>query len=217
MGVPAGFGDTCDECVFLIAGKTISVLSDSERVDGSISFFAPFDGQFYAFAHQVDINTELVGEAAFFSVPESKKKSPTEPIGSLIFKDFHTWPDAFGTITHNNEDGLVGKYHEATLLKTRGYYVPIGWEVDYGFAQIYVTLEDGENKLIDVLVLFYDRNAYYGFKILDNDFMSSYGGIMYGMSGSPVLQDGHLIGAVSGASPTYEGLGFFKSVEDIMN
>lgn len=201
----------------MIAGQTISVLSNSERVDGSISFFDPFDGQFYAFAHQVDINTELVGSEAYYSVPEHRERPRSEPIGSLVFKAFESRPEAFGTVMQNGEDGIVGKYYEMALVNAKGYYVPIGKEVDYGFAQIYVTLEMGENKLIDILVLFCDRNDFYGFKILDNDFMNNYGGIMYGMSGSPVLQDGRLIGAVSGASPTYEGLGFFKPIKDIMD
>ena len=85
-----------------------------------------------------------------------------------------------------------------------GYdYIPIGLkqEIKKGKAQIICSL-GGETEIYDIEVIdinLENDNINRGIvlKITDPDLLSVTGGIVQGMSGSPIIQDGRLIGAVT--------------------
>ena len=70
-----------------------------------------------------------------------------------------------------------------------------------GLAHIYSTVNGNETKCYDVEVVKVDKNnkenKNYVIKIADEDLIEKTGGIVQGMSGSPIVQEGKLIGAIT--------------------
>ena len=73
-------------------------------------------------------------------------------------------------------------------------------EVKPGTATIYTTLYQGEIKEYTINILKIDKNSPIKniyFEITDENLIKDAGGIVQGMSGSPIVQNGKLIGAVT--------------------
>jgi stage IV sporulation protein B len=74
-------------------------------------------------------------------------------------------------------------------------------EVRPGSACIYSTVNGVEPKRYEIEIVKVDKrnkeNKNYVIKITDEELIAETGGIVQGMSGSPILQDGKLIGAVT--------------------
>jgi len=183
---------------------------------GNIAFFDPSDSQFYAFAHLVDIDSSIIGKSVYFSVPDSFAIDSGDGVGEFNFKDYVTIPEPFGVITKNTSHGVVGTVNNFDSTVETIYPVEINTKVKFGLAQIMATVEGGQNKLVNIFILFKEKSNMFVYRILDTGYLDKYGGILYGMSGSPILQDGKLIGAVSGASPDYYAIGFMTPVTDIL-
>ena len=70
-----------------------------------------------------------------------------------------------------------------------------------GAAIIYSTIDGEEVKAYDIEIVKVDKNnkdnKNYVLKIVDEELIENAGGIVQGMSGSPILQNGKLIGAVT--------------------
>ncbi len=75
-------------------------------------------------------------------------------------------------------------------------------EIEEGKAQIIATVDSGEKKYYDVQI---ERISYdvsdgshnFTIKVTDNELIETTGGIVQGMSGSPIMQNGMLVGAVT--------------------
>ena len=74
-------------------------------------------------------------------------------------------------------------------------------EVDIGTAYIYSTVYGTEAKMYKISIVKVDKgnkdNRNFVIKIEDKELLEKTGGIVQGMSGSPILQNGKLIGAVT--------------------
>ena len=70
-----------------------------------------------------------------------------------------------------------------------------------GAAQIVTTIEDGKQEAFNIEIerIDYasDENKNLSIKVVDENLIAKTGGIIQGMSGSPIIQDGKLIGAVT--------------------
>lgn len=106
-----------------------------------------------------------------------------------------------GTLLGNDACGVYGIFSQCP--KTVSEPVPLGLknEVREGEAQIYCTLDTGEIGQYSVEIENINRNATGGkcfiVKVTDKTLLEKTGGIVQGMSGSPILQDGKLVGAVT--------------------
>lgn len=106
--------------------------------------------------------------------------------------------DVIGNIMDNTNYGLFGfatKYNKGELLKVGKIS-----DIKLGDAYIRTTNEDNEivNYKIKILEIDKDnddKNIY--FEIVDEDLMDMSGGIVQGMSGSPIIQGDMIIGAVT--------------------
>lgn len=205
-----------DEYVLMIRESGITILVDDVRFDGSISFFAPNEGKFYAFAHPLINNVDPVGKNAYFSFPIWRANSGYDAIDAFVFNDFDVAKMGFGVVTQNTSHGIEGDFNGMALANIDTYPVDVASRPKLGFAQVFATLEDGENHLVDILLLFRQKGGAYVFKVIDKGFLDEYGGILFGMSGSPILQDGKMIGALAGTSPDFSGVGFMTSIKDIL-
>lgn len=105
-----------------------------------------------------------------------------------------------GTVLANDETGVYGTL-SASVEGTR-YPVANSQEVVVGEAQILTTIAGGQAKLYDIRIERVNLNASdpnrnMMIEVTDPELLGATGGIVQGMSGSPILQNGKLVGAVT--------------------
>lgn len=110
--------------------------------------------------------------------------------------------DKIGTLTANTGVGVFGIF-SSLPSKTAYEALPVASkeEISEGKAQIYSSIRSGENKIYDIEITKLDPNDadYKNFviRVTDPHLIELTGGIIQGMSGSPIIQNGKLIGAVT--------------------
>ncbi len=125
--------------------------------------------------------------------------NPGEMTGMIIYSDDRI----LGDITDNSTRGIFGVCNSKALEMGVREPLPIGLkqEIELGMAQILCTV-DGSTRFYDVeitaLHLDHDNvNRGIELTVTDPDLLSLTGGIVQGMSGSPIIQNGKFIGAVT--------------------
>ena len=103
-----------------------------------------------------------------------------------------------GTITINTNVGLFGKLTKFNPLE----YVKITvGQAKIGKAEILSTVDGVTPKKYEIEIVKIDNrignNKNYVIKVTDKELLSYTGGILQGMSGSPIIQGGKLVGAVT--------------------
>ena len=109
-----------------------------------------------------------------------------------------------GNIDKNCECGVYGYIHNDAPILTEKSLISVGGRasVTPGKAQIFSSL-DGKNIVaydIEIIKANYQNASNEKsliFRVIDKDLLSKTGGIIQGMSGSPIVQNGKLIGAVT--------------------
>ncbi len=175
---------------------------DSTAGIGTVSYYLPDSRIFAGLGHGItDTDTgeifplqagEAVG-AYISSVNKGAKGAPGELCGSLN-------NTVLGTLFGNTECGVFGVSENAPV----GTPIPVAMkqEAKRGSAYIRCTLEGNEVKEYSAEIVSIDYNSNAATKnmvirITDSELLSKTGGIVRGMSGSPIIQDGKLIGAVT--------------------
>ena len=107
---------------------------------------------------------------------------------------------AVGTVLGNDATGVYGTVR--TLLGGQDMTVAQSQEVEEGPAQILTTIEGTEPQLYEVEIeqvtlSRQDPNRNLVLRVTDPDLLATTGGIVQGMSGSPIIQNGRLVGAVT--------------------
>lgn len=108
-----------------------------------------------------------------------------------------------GNITQNTPCGIFGTVNDKFQRRWQGEKVDLGFkqEIEKGPAVI-ISAVSGELKEYDIEILKIDTNASNNnkglvIKVTDPALLELTGGIVQGMSGSPIIQNGKLIGAVT--------------------
>ena len=106
-----------------------------------------------------------------------------------------------GYLMVNNETGVFGRMKQASY---DGFPIPMALrqEVKTGPAQIYTTLSGNKPQKYDIVIEKVNINDQSPtknmvIKVTDPVLLEKTGGIVQGMSGSPIIQDGKLVGAVT--------------------
>lgn len=174
---------------------------------GTLTFLEPNSMKFGALGHAItDIDTGTLmkvenGEimrAKVSSIEHGKKGSPGELRG--IF--FET-KDVLGKIENNTNFGIYGTIHDENLTNQKTP-LPIGTqsEVRIGKAHILANVEGDRVEKYEVEIIKLERqnvpqSKSMIIKITDDRLIEKTGGIVQGMSGSPILQNGKIVGAVT--------------------
>ncbi|MCM1126585.1 MAG: SpoIVB peptidase [Lachnospiraceae bacterium] len=138
-------------------------------------------------------HTEIIG------ITRGSTGAPGELTGFIEYDD----KNIMGSITDNTAKGIFGICTPETEQSAVYDYLPLGLkqEIKKGEAQIICSL-GGEAEIYDVEIVdinLENDNVNRGIvvKITDPELLAVTGGIVQGMSGSPIIQDGKLIGAVT--------------------
>lgn len=176
---------------------------DSTAGIGTITFYNKQSGIFAALGHQInDIDTKeimpmLDGEAVKATVSKIEK-STRGTTGSLEC-DFTN--QTLGKLLSNTDCGIYGAYAEVSE-SAKEYPVAAIQEVKKGKATLISTVEKGQPKEYEIEIThigFNENNREKNMivKVTDKDLIDKTGGIVQGMSGSPIIQNGKLVGALT--------------------
>ena len=178
-------------------------IRDSMAGIGTVTFYDPATGSFGALGHGItDTDTGLLmplgdGSVMHASVKAVKRGSAGEP-GEL--KGNFDLAHDLGELYANTEQGVFGSMDSGVY--TEGDAVPIARadEVHPGPAVILsnVSGEDVTAYSVEILRVLDDTGTQnLLLQVTDPALIEQTGGIVQGMSGSPILQDGKLAGAVT--------------------
>ena len=197
---------------------------DSTAGIGTLTFYDSNTNKFGALGHGItDIDTGkilAVGkgdilESSIISVKKGVKGNPGELKGIFLNEDFKK-----GVIAENNEHGIYGKVtSDSGLTKNAAIPVALRSEVEEGTATILSNIDGRkvESFTIEIQKVFKQNSQNSKgmiIKITDKRLLEITGGIVQGMSGSPIIQKGKLVGAVTHVfvnDPT-KGYGIFSEL-----
>ncbi len=175
---------------------------------GTASFYEPESGMFCALGHGItDVDTgdiiniangELV-TTNIISIIKGEKGKPGEIKGSI------ETGEKIGDVAKNTSFGIYGTVSQKSKLgisSNEEVEVALRDEIKQGEAEIICELDNGkkENYKIQIQKVYtsnnYDNKSML-IKITDERLLEKTGGIVQGMSGSPILQNGKFVGSVT--------------------
>ena len=109
--------------------------------------------------------------------------------------------NSLGIVNKNSSVGIFGLY-KRTLPNNKLLNVAKWDEIELGKATIYTTINDSIVLPYEIAITKLNKseistNKSISFTVTDNNLLSTTGGIVQGMSGSPIVQNGKIIGAVT--------------------
>ncbi len=183
--------------------KTGLYVKDKVSGIGTLTFIDPNSKFFGTLGHEViesstgkviDVDDGSIYKSKVTSIEKSVRGEP----GSKNAKVDNS--DIYGTIKENTKKGVFGIY-EKQIDKNKLYEVGNFEDIKLGKASI-ITVINGEEKeeyginIISVNNELED-NKNILFEITDKKLINKTGGIVQGMSGSPIIQNNKIIGAVT--------------------
>ncbi len=177
---------------------------DSTAGIGTITFYDPQAQVFGGLGHGIcDVDTrELLPMRSGEIVPvtiHDVVKGQSGAAGEL--RGYFTSDTASGFLLSNEETGVYG-HMESSPVQQQAVPVAMKQEVRTGAAQILSTVSGDSPEYYDIEILSIDYQSGSAVKnmviqVTDADLLEKTGGIVQGMSGSPILQNGKLVGAVT--------------------
>ena len=181
---------------------------DSAAGVGTVTFYEPSTQSFGALGHGItDIDTgDLLniasGEfvtAQVLNIKKGENGNPGKIQGTVEEQK------TIGDITKNTEFGIYGKIQDLSSLNidtSKEMEVAMREEIELGKATILCSLDNQTVKEYEIeITKIYRDNNYNNksmeIKVTDEELIEKTGGIIQGMSGSPIIQNGKFIGAVT--------------------
>lgn len=184
-------------------------VKDAATGVGTMSFYEPQSGGFGILGHGItdsDTNNliniesgELV-TAKIFSIQKGIKDNPGEIKGTIVNQP------TIGIINKNTSFGVYGVLNNLTSLNidiTKAIEVAQRNEIEEGEAEIFCSINSSnvaKKYKMEIEKIYYDNNYNNKsmlIKIIDEELLEETGGIIRGLSGAPIIQNGKFVGAVT--------------------
>lgn len=184
--------------------KTGLYVKDSITGIGTLSFIDPNTKKFGALGHEIvekstgkilEIKDGKIFESDVTGIERSENGVPGEK-NARFYSEKVT-----GSINENTEHGIFGTY-EKELPNKKQYEVAKPEEVHTGKAKLLTVLSGTEVNEYDIEITKINTNMSQKtkniiFTITDSKLLEQTGGIVQGMSGSPIIQDDKIVAAVT--------------------
>lgn len=180
--------------------KTGIYVKDSIVGIGTLTFIDPEKNRFGALGHEIleqttgvkfEIKDGKIFESNVTSIEKAKRGSIGEKNADYNIENI------FGKIDKNDETGIYGdytsKYNENSLIE-------ISEEISLGKADIITVINGDKKEEFQINIISIDKNDETKnilFEVTDKTLLEKGNGIVQGMSGSPIVQNNKLIGAVT--------------------
>lgn len=186
---------------------------------GTVTYYNPENNTFGALGHGVckqngtliPMECGTVYPAQISAVKTGKAGTPGQLLGSV------TQQEAIGTVDKNTKQGIFGK---TAPIAAEPLPVAAKEEVQTGAATIYTTVCGSTLQEYSVEILkIYPGNADTRnmlLKITDPQLLATTCGIVQGMSGSPICQDGRIVGAVTHVLVNDPTMGYGIFIENML-
>ena len=181
---------------------------DSTAGIGTLTFFNKEDSTFGALGHPITdgdtnkpfvINNGNLMNSSIISIRKGEKGCPGELKGLFINEK-----ESIGKIQKNTECGIFGKGEDSLINPIFSKPMKVGFrnEIKEGSAKIITTIDESGPKIYDIEIVKLLPQEEAGpksmiIKITDKELLEKTGGIVQGMSGSPIIQNDKLVGAVT--------------------
>ena len=199
--------------------KTGLYVKDSLVGLGTLSYIDPVSKIYGALGHEVTMSEtgnriDVRNGNILYSKVTSIDKSRNGRVGSKNAKI--VFERALGTINKNTNKGIYGIYNDK-LPNKETKEVSSFSDIEKGSAYILTVTKDNkiEKYNISIVDKYYnkkDTQKAFSFEITDKTLVSKTGGIVQGMSGSPIIQNDKIIGAVTNVLVDNVTLGYGISI-----
>lgn len=189
--------------------------------------FTDEQGNYGALGHGVsdaDTSTLITMESGLLyrtnivDIVKGQKGTPGELSGVINYSSQY----CLGSVEENTTAGVYGNLNEIPQELQGVEELPVGYkqEIRLGEAEIISTL-DGERKSYDIEIKetnfnTSEENKGIQFVVTDQELLEKTGGIVQGMSGSPIVQNGKLVGAVTHVFVNDPAKGYGIFIENMM-
>lgn len=178
--------------------KTGIYVKDTINGIGTLTYIDPEDNTFGALGHEISLSNvngiKIDGGNIFRSIVTNIKKSTNDNPGSKDAK--LDKENVYGSIIKNTNKGIFGKIDN---IKSSDL-IEVSDDIKLGKAYIRTVIDNEKVEEFSINILDFDLNSDTKnilFEITDKRLLSKTGGIVSGMSGSPIIQDNKLVGAVT--------------------
>ncbi len=183
--------------------KTGLYVKDSITGVGTLSFIDPNTKLYGALGHEIiekstgqklEIKDGKIYNSTVTSITPSDDGKPGEKNAR------YDSSIVYGDVKENTSSGIFGRYTD-TLPDKKLYKVAEPSQIKTGSAKIFTVLSGEEVKEYDINIISvskeYKETKNILFEITDSELLEKTGGIVQGMSGSPIIQGEYIIGAVT--------------------
>ncbi|VEF47852.1 stage IV sporulation protein B [Bacillus freudenreichii] len=183
-------------------------IRDSAAGIGTMTFYDPKTKKYGALGHVIsDIDTKKpilvengqIVKSTVTAIEKGKNGNPGEKLAR-----FSGNREVIGDISLNSPFGIFGKLKKDIKNGSLDKQVPIGLshQVKEGPAKILTVVEGNQVEPYDIEIVStipqkFPATKGMVIKVTDKELLKKTGGIVQGMSGSPIIQDGKLVGAVT--------------------
>ncbi|MBM4762234.1 SpoIVB peptidase [Bacillus sp. B15-48] len=203
-------------------------IRDSAAGIGTMTFFHPESKKYGALGHVIsDMDTKKPivvedGQIVRSTVTSIEKGANGDP-GEKLAR-FSEDREVIGNIKRNSPYGIFGDLNQSLKngIVDKPLPIALSHQVKEGPAQILTVVENDEVNLFDIEIVStipqkFPATKGMVIKVTDKKLLDKTGGIVQGMSGSPIIQDGKLIGAVTHVFVNDPTSGYGVHIEWMLN
>lgn len=203
-------------------------IRDSAAGIGTMTFYHPESKRYGALGHVIsDMDTKKPivvedGQIVRSTVTSIEKGSNGDP-GEKLAR-FSADKEVIGNIQRNSPFGIFGKLNRdiENGVMDKALPIALSHQVKEGPAQILTVVDNDEVKLFDIEIVStipqkFPATKGMVIKVTDKELLDKTGGIVQGMSGSPIIQDNKVVGAVTHVFVNDPTSGYGVHIEWMLN
>lgn len=199
---------------------------DNTQGIGTLTFLTE-NGQFGALGHGVnDVDTGSLLEIAqgalydtnIIDIKKGEKGTPGELSGLIRYRK----ELICGELTENTTVGIFGEGEDRLYERLEKQPLQVGYKQEIELGEAYVrssvsgVMKDYQVEILEIHRKDEDMNKGIILKVTDPELLDLTGGIVQGMSGSPIIQNGKLVGAVTHVFVQDSTKGFGVFIENML-
>ncbi|MCR4442246.1 MAG: SpoIVB peptidase [Peptococcaceae bacterium] len=192
---------------------------------GTLTFYEPVSMKFGALGHMItdsETNQALrikegkILAASVQEIQKAKRGFPGEKVGIFLENS------DLGNIEKNDNCGIYGTIYQALENPLYSQPLPVAYsnQVRTGKAEVLTVLDGQEIKKfgLEIERIMYGRQDGKNMivRITDKNLLDRTGGIVQGMSGSPIIQNGKIVGAITHVFVNDPGWGYGVFIENML-